>query len=217
MNFLRGITMNLLIIASILNPAFATEEGSNKGKIFANAGFLTNWYYLDSEDFRKELPNNVTQFLSDRTLTGRESDVLNYSIGLGYYFDDDLTIMVDFANDISIGDFSNIIRNIFSSYNFKTDIDIYSLDIQKRLIKFNEDIYLYAKLGLNHHRVKARVFDYDDFERTEVAKHTFNDTSLKLGLGVQWDFSRHFSVKAGYSHSDFLSMDKSYINMEYRF
>lgn len=212
-------------LAYLLLPLFmsafsvnADDEKQKAGRFFTNLGMLTNWYLFDSNQVRRELPSYTNILFNDSILSRYETDTLNYNIGIGYYVNENISVLFNYSPDLSFGDFEGLLGGLFSIDYIDTDLDIYDLEIHYRFLDITESFYLYSNFGISYHHLDANIND-GDFDEPDVllSSESIDDTSLKAGLGVQWDYNENFGIKIGYSKSDFLSIDKSYLHLEFRF
>lgn len=209
----------LLIFCIQHNPVTASQAINKSGRAFLNAGTNTNFYRFKTDELRKEVSEETRGFLNNSSYTTYEEDTFNYNIGVGYYINDKASLLFNYNPDLSFGDFEGIFRGILplSGEDSDVDLDIYDLEFHYRFLDFSEKLYLYSNLGISYHRVKIKNYRSFAWDSVLVSSESINDTSLKAGIGIQWDFSHSFGIKLGFTKSDFLSTDKSYIHMEFRF
>lgn len=91
------------------------------------------------------------------------------------------------------------------------------LDVSYRAYAFTPSLGLILKGGLVVNRLDVHLRQIADSEVVQTLTNSSTEVGAKVGLGIQWDFSNNWAFKAGYSHLSFLSMDKTYVLLEYRF
>ena len=211
------LTMSFLILFCCFSNQLKADQSSKQGNIFMTFSLLTGWYQFDANEVRENLPDSTNQLLSNTLLSGTASDELSYGVGIGYYVTRDLRISLDYNPNLTFGEYKEFLADVSSTNQYDSDLDIFSFEIQYNFLNLNEKAYLFAEVGFSQYEATIRVYDIGDISGTTIALDSFDDTSSKFGFGAQWDVSEHLGFRFGYSHSEFLSTDKAYINFEYRF
>ena len=226
-----------LLCASMSLPVFAespTQEESlnsmKEGRFFFNAGVLSSFYEYENQDVKKALPSKITDRLEQYQVEGDESDIINYNLGIGYYLYEDLALRFNYAADIEI----DFLGDVFTSIcwlgcepseakqrdYYTINMDIFEFDATYYPVHFTPKLSAYILGGIAIHKIDATIYNRSTestpYTRVNVARSTELEAGAKLGLGLQYDFSDNWGLKAGYSHFSYMSIDKTYINFEYR-
>lgn len=218
--------MNILKIVpllSILMPsAYAISKPSEGEWAIMLSAF--GWFSYENNDARGELPQSIIDLLDTQDLTGSEDDLLNVSIGLGYYLSDKLQARLIYTDGLELGlydDFDNFLVSGFdgqSGFNtFDADMTMLALDAKYSLYDFNNSLSLYVAGGIVAHRLAVSVSNVDDGQSTMLGSD--NETSFGASgeLGLQWHISDNLSAALRYSHYTFMSIDHTSFIFEYRF
>lgn len=202
--------IKIAALAGLMMCASGASASVNKqGKVFVDLSApFTSDYNYSSEDVRKHLPEEVKKSLRSKVLKGDDSDSINYGVGLGYYLTNDLSVTVNYSDGIELEDFA---KHLFSSQKYTFDLNMLSLTADYNAWQINPDVNLFLKGGVSRFNIKAHSNDKD------VKSFSINKTQFHVGTGVNWDLSDHWSAKLGYTHYDFLSMNRVYLDVEYRF
>lgn len=214
-------TIFLLLIFSLsINSVSASQAISKSGQVFTNIGAATNLFRFKPEELRDEVSAQTSAFINRANYSRYEEDTLNYNVGIGYYLNEKVSFLFNYNPDLSFGDFEGILAGIVIPIGDDSDVhlDIYDFEFHYRFLDFTENFYLFSNLGISHHRVEVRNYS-GIFSHSNglISTERVNDTSLKVGIGAQWDFNRRLGLKVGFTKSDFLSTEKAYAHMEFRF
>lgn len=206
-------TTNLLVFSSLLFCNYVHAEDLRSGKVFVDAALLTNYYSYSNEDIRNKLPEEYIENSNVPILAGHESDWVNYSLGIGYYISNDWNVKVTYSDKISFGFLDGIFDNFVSS----VDLRMIDIDTTYYPFHFTEKFspYIVGGMVYNHLTYNRRSADENSSELP--IKGSANDWDFKAGLGIQWDLSRYFAMKLGYTYYNYAKMDKYYLNFEFKF
>ncbi|WP_196138986.1 outer membrane protein [Aliikangiella sp. G2MR2-5] len=194
--------------------AFANPNSiALEGKYFINFATGTNWYKYDNSDARSELPDSFTQHMDSYDLTESEFDIINVNFALGYYISDKMSVRLNYSDGIELGFFDTL----FGDENYDADMDLIELDIKYDIFNFSDNAALFVTGGLALHQVDATIYERVDSQRVTLASDSFSETGTKLGMGFQWNFSKRWGLKAGYSRLDYMSLSRRYAVFEFRF
>ncbi|MBF7074276.1 outer membrane beta-barrel protein [Glaciecola sp. MH2013] len=211
---------SLLLLAS---ASFSSQANSEKGDWFVHASALSSFYQYEEDDARAELPESIVQLLDADDFRGDDSDYLNVSLGLGYYISNDLNISLTYTDDIELNFLSGLdvgfLFNDVDNERLQSDgeLKMLELDAQYKAYQFTPSLAFTLKGGLVYNKLDIQVSRFQDSNFTTILNDSQSKVGVKLGLGLQWDFSDNWALKGGYSHLSFLSMDKVYLQLEYRF
>ncbi len=214
----------LIIIANSLlfsmSNSFA-EKNSKEGKMFVNLSLLTSKYAFDVNDVINELPIDFSNRLAEVINNNQDDeDRLNTSIAIGYYYSEHLSLRMNYVDDVEVATSEFCIFFCPAARNeFNGDMSILEFDAKYRFAEVHQDVSLYLLAGAAYHRINAKVID-DSLsvgdENRLVLKKNITELNSKVGVGIQWDFLEDFGANLGYTKYSFASMDKFYLELEYR-
>jgi len=212
-------TPSLLLLSTLI---FSSHASSKQGDWFVHGSAITSFYQYEEDDARKELPDSIQQFLDAEDFVGDDSDYLNTSFGLGYYLSNELNlsltytsgIELNFLDDLFTGLLGGVTRDNFTS---DADLQLLELDLSYKAYQFSPSMALFLKGGIVVNKLDVDIRELQDGSFTRVIGSSQTKLGGKLGIGLQWDFADNWALKGGYSHLTFLSMDKTYLQLEYRF
>ncbi len=184
--------------------------------MFVNFSALTSKYSFSLDDVKSELPSSSND-LSVNTANEDHEDIINTSLAIGYYWSDSLSFRMNYIDGIEL--FSFHLQPLFGSFEpideFDGDMSIIDFDAKYRFVEIKHDLSLYLTAGVAYHRLNAKVVEITDNDDV-VLKKNITELNTKFGVGVQWDFFDNFGASFGYTHYAFASIDKVYLEMEYR-
>lgn len=215
------ITTRFCLFLFMLQPV-ASQASSSQGDWFVHVSGLSSFYQYEEDDARKEFPSTVQSFLDDNDFTGDDSDYLNTSLGFGYYLSDDLDISLTYTSGIELNFLNDLFTPLLSStqqtrYDSDADLQMLELDLRYKAYQILPSLALMVKGGVVINQLDVDISAFQDEGFVKVADGSETEFGAKLGLGLQWDFADNWALKGGYSHLTFLSMDKTYLQLEYRF
>lgn len=208
---------SMITLATLLASTNAYANTQKQGQFFLNFGAATNYYRYENEDARDELKPHLENLLDDYDLTGDDTDYLNTSLGLGYYINNNLAVRANYTTGIELDWLDLCFFDCKDNVFHESDASILTLDTIYHFHHFNEAISVYGLLGLAVTRVSTKLSYRNTEDRNIIANEHTTNYGANIGLGLQYDFAKNWAVKAGYSHHTFLSMDKIYANLEWRF
>jgi len=214
------LSTTLSIFAIFFGTHCLAEEPIRAEKFFINASVLTSQYHFKLNDTLDEVPDNFRALLPGLENT-KDDDVLNTSFGLGYYFSDELSLRVNYVDDIGL--FNVNIGTIFGGFlatnEFEGEMSILEVDTKYNFVQINKQVSLFAVVGAAYHQLDARVVDsgISDADAQILIQQDITSWESKFGIGVQYDFLHNMGLNFGYTRYSFASIDKTYIEFEYRF
>ncbi|ATC94438.1 outer membrane protein [Pseudoalteromonas tunicata] len=222
-----SLLLTINSFSALGNSTQIEQTHTKEGRYFFNFAALTNHFEYENDDVRKKLPDKITSRLKDYQVTGNESDYINYSFAMGYYLQDNLALRFNYTADIEIdflGDFDFLCFDCFvkddKRDSYDIEMDMYEFDAIYYPYQYQDTWSVYVLGGLAVHKIDAKVYkskgDTVPYIQTNVAQSTEVTLGGKLGFGLQYDFSPNWGVKLGYSYFSYMSIDKTYINWEYR-
>jgi opacity protein-like surface antigen len=185
------------------------QDTDRTGRYFVSLSTLTSLYDYDKSDARKELPSKIKDQLNDHQLSGSESDIVNANFGFGYYVTHNLAISMNYATGIEL----DLLDDLFRSKNYNFDLDILSIEGTYHVYELSPSVSAFGLAGLSRFTVDAEIIK----DVTDKTSASINETSVHAGLGLNWDINENWAMKAGYTYYDFMSINKTYSNIEYRF
>lgn len=207
----------LALIGALLLPSTAMASNQKQGQYFINFGVASNYYNYESKDARDELDQNLQALLDEYDLNGDDADIVNASVGFGYYVTNDFAVRANYTYGIELDWLDFCFFDCSNNVYHDSDASILTLDGIYHFYHINEKLSFYGIAGLALTRASTELSYKRDDQREVIASDTSTNFGANLGLGLQYDFARNWGLKAGYSHHTFLSMDKYYLNMEWRF
>ena len=207
----------LALIGALLLPSATMASNHKQGQYFINFGVATNYYNYESKDARDELDQNLQALLDEYDLNGDDADIVNASVGFGYYVTNDFAVRANYTYGIELDWLDFCFFDCSNNVYHDSDASILTLDGIYHFYHINEKLSFYGIAGLALTRASTELSYKRDDQREVIASDTSTNFGANLGLGLQYDFARNWGLKAGYSHHTFLSMDKYYLNMEWRF
>lgn len=207
----------LIFIVTLLIPATAMAKNQKQGQYFINFGAASNYYNYNSKDARDELDQNLQDLLDDYDLNGDDSDIVNASVGLGYYVTNDLAVRANYTYGIELDWLDLCFFDCKNNVYHDSDASILTLDGIYHFYHINDKLSFYGIAGLAVTRVSTKLTYHRSQQQEPIARENSTNFGANLGLGLQYDFARNWGLKAGYSHHTFLSMGKYYLNLEWRF
>ena len=208
---------SMITLATLLASTNAYANTQKQGQFFLNFGAATNYYRYENEDARDELKPELKKLLDDYDLMGDDTDYLNTSVGLGYYIDNNFAIRANYTVGIELDWLDICLFDCKNDIHQSSDANILTLDAIYHFHHFNEAVSVYGLVGLAVTRVTTKLSNRDRENPNTIANQETTNYGANIGLGLQYDFAKNWAVKAGYSHHTFLSMDKIYANLEWRF
>lgn len=195
------------------------------GEWSVTASVLTRLFSYENDEARAELPASVTSLLEDEDIRGDEEDIVNTSVGAGYYFSRQLHagllytdgIEIGFLDDLDFGGLFSFGLRDEDNVLFNAHMKMLELDLRYRAYEFSESLAFFVTGGMVIHRISVDVEDYDEGQRTPIISTTETSLGAKVGGGLQWDFSDSWGVSLSYSHFTFMSIDNTSLMFEYRF
>jgi len=197
-----------------------------EGRYFFNFATFSNVFEYENDDVRKKLPDKITSRLNDNQVTGDDLDFINYSFAMGYYLQDNLALRANYTSNIEIDIVGDILGELFPEGKarrhdrYDIEMDIFEFDAIYYPYNHKNIWSVYVLGGLAVHKIDAKVFEYkgekEPYVQSNVAQSTEFELGGKVGFGLQYDFSPDWGVKLGYSYFSYMSIDKTYINWEYR-
>ncbi|MBE0364226.1 hypothetical protein PULV_a1821 [Pseudoalteromonas ulvae UL12] len=201
-----------------------------EGRFFFNGGALSSFYEYENQDVKDALPSKITDRLEKYQVEGDESDIVNYNLAIGYYLYDDLALRFNYVADIEIDFLGDVFTDVCwlgcepsqakQRDYYTINMDIFEFDATYYPVHFTPKLSAYMLGGIAIHKIDATIYNRSTqstpYTRVNVARSTELEAGAKLGVGIQYDFSDDWGLKAGYSHFSYMSIDKTYINFEYR-
>lgn|GEM_PF-1724713 len=218
---MKQIVAALSLMVFVTLP-FKASAQYNAEQWFVHGSALTSYYQYEEDDARKVLPDSVTQLLDIEDFVGDDSDYLNISLGFGYYLRENLALSLTYTSDIELNFFDDLLTNIFvpgeiDPFTTAANIQLFELDATYIVFDFSPSAGLFVKGGAVINRLSVKVNERQGDTRERVASTSETEVGAKFGVGLQWDFSDNWGLKLGYSHLTFMSIDKTYLMLEYRF
>lgn len=205
------------LVGALLLPNITMANNQKQGQYFINFGVASNYYNYNSKDARDELDQNLEELLDEYDLSSDDADIVNASVGLGYYLTNDFAVRANYTYGIELDWLDWCFFDCSNNVYHDSDASILTLDGIYHFYHINEQLSFYGIAGLALTRVSTKLSYWRDDQREVIARDNSTNLGANLGLGLQYDFARNWALKAGYSHHTFLSMDKYYLNMEWRF
>ncbi|MDE3272816.1 outer membrane protein [Pseudoalteromonas sp. G4] len=208
---------SLVLFLALLLPISTLANNQNQGQYFIKFGLASNYYNYNSKDARDELDQNFQDLLDEYDLNGDDADIVNASVGLGYYVTNDFAVRGNYTYGIELDWLDFCFFDCENNVYHDSDASILTLDGIYHFYSVNDKLSFYGLAGLAVTHVSTKLSYWKDNQREVITRENSTNYGANLGLGVQYDFAKNWGLKAGYSHHTFLSMDKYYLNMEYRF
>lgn len=212
MIFSRLFILSLMTFASSTTLA-STNLAPSAGDWGVHGSLASSYYQYEEDDVRSELPVSIIQLLDANDIGGDDTDLANYSVGMVYYFTPRLNFSGTFTEGIEVAVFDDL----FDSTKFDVDLQMIEFDLSYRVAELTRSLGVFVKAGVVLNRIQAEVYEFEAQRTEPLASASENKVGAKVGVGLQWDFPGNWSMKFGYSHYTFMSIDKSYLQFEYRF
>lgn len=212
----------LFSITLLVSLPLNTSAQTKAEQWFVHGSAITSYYQFEEDDVRQELPDSITQLLDSRDFVGDDSDYLNTSLGLGYYVSENLALSLTYTDGIELNFLDDLFANIFvpgEIDRFTTDANVQflELDATYRVFDVSPSLGFFVKGGAVMNRLSVKVNERQGDTNERATSTTETEVGAKFGLGLQWDFSENWGLKWGYSHFTFMSIDKTYLMLEFRF
>ena len=206
------------LLLSLTTPTAFAQQSSLDNWTLSVAG-LTRLYSYENDDLRKELSDETLNLLGADDFTGSEEDIVNLSVGVGYYMNDHWHLGVTYTDGIELDafDFSFSLFGDGSFFSEDADLTIITVESRHHLYSFTESLDFFVNAGIAFNDVTALIEDVDNGERTLLVREDISKIGVNAGLGLVWNFAGNFNAIARYNHYTFLSIDEVSVTFEYRF
>lgn len=210
------------IIFPIVTLSLGITFGANaetvkdkSGRYFLNAGAISNFYKYKETPIREGFSSEVVEHFKDFNFDSSDEDYVNYSVGLGYYYNNDLSFRVNYSSGLDIG----FLEGLLTTRAYDIDMKLIDLDATYHFYRPSSETSFYVLGGIAHHRLSAAVdhYEVDSGDFATVARDSYTKTDAKIGFGLQWQTGDNWALNIGYTHYNYMTIDKYYVNLEYLF
>jgi len=202
------------IITIIGTTTLSAATHSKKGEYFINTSPLTAKYDYEFKDLQKVLPDSYGGLLNNNIYGQKsDSDLLNESLGFGYYVTNKLSIEVIYTDGLEVDPFLN---GLFASNILTANMTNFDFDAKYDLFQFSDSLAFFVQAGVTYHHIRTRVTTFNNKIETVLAKTNINKYNSKFGVGLKWYFANNWGATVGYSQNPFMSLKKTYLELEFR-